>query len=332
MAVILQNQVADFLLDLIAKGQHDDLLPSQNELRKRFNVSTVTVRKAVERLEREGLIYRKQGKGCFIRKLDEKAHSMRIFLIVPYLANLQGEFVVGLVEAARKNSSHIIFYCYDECPEVLLYELRKIEPKLVIWLAPKLSIHRKVINEVAALPLHLILFNRTIDHPGISSVVGDFAADGEKLGNIIIERGGRKILYLTYSLDTLFAQQRFSGLEAAARKHGASVDIMQCGSLVRLGKWEELAADLKTREFDTVVCSQGDLWNVIFKLLTMLELDTENFWYGSFNHVEVPPELAERTVICNQPVARMAQATIDLARRLQTGGKSEKVVFLSEFE
>ena len=48
---ILQNEVAKYLLGLIEQGDHDDELPSQNELRKLFNCSTVTVRKAIEKLE-----------------------------------------------------------------------------------------------------------------------------------------------------------------------------------------------------------------------------------------------------------------------------------------
>ena len=72
---ILQKEIINHLLTLIEKGQHGDMLPSQNELRRQFNVSTVTVRKALEKLEDIGCIYRHQGKGCFIRRPQPQALS-----------------------------------------------------------------------------------------------------------------------------------------------------------------------------------------------------------------------------------------------------------------
>ena len=49
---ILQNEVINYLLGLIEQSGHDAPLPSQNELRQKFACSTVTVRKALEKLEK----------------------------------------------------------------------------------------------------------------------------------------------------------------------------------------------------------------------------------------------------------------------------------------
>ncbi len=62
-------QLADLLrLEIGERKDRDGIapLPSENQLLKRFNVSRSTVRNALSVLEREGLIYRRKGKGSFI--------------------------------------------------------------------------------------------------------------------------------------------------------------------------------------------------------------------------------------------------------------------------
>ena len=62
------EQVKESLLTLINQpdAKHGDCLPSERELGERFNVSRITIRRAMSELESEGLIYRIQGKGAFI--------------------------------------------------------------------------------------------------------------------------------------------------------------------------------------------------------------------------------------------------------------------------
>jgi GntR family transcriptional regulator len=64
----LYRQVEDFLREEIASGnfKEGDLIPSEQELAKKYGVSQGTVRKAVLNLTDNGLLYRKQGKGTFV--------------------------------------------------------------------------------------------------------------------------------------------------------------------------------------------------------------------------------------------------------------------------
>ncbi|MCC3169044.1 GntR family transcriptional regulator [Streptococcus sanguinis] len=65
MAKAKYEEIADILRDRIAKGVYpvDSLLPTQSELAAEFGASRMTVKKAVEILIIEGLIYSKQGNG-----------------------------------------------------------------------------------------------------------------------------------------------------------------------------------------------------------------------------------------------------------------------------
>ncbi|WP_042703771.1 GntR family transcriptional regulator [Azospirillum sp. B506] len=66
-ATALYRQIADRLRDEIAARlfEPSGRLPTENEIGVRFGVSRVTVRLALDRLEAEGLIERRKGKGTF---------------------------------------------------------------------------------------------------------------------------------------------------------------------------------------------------------------------------------------------------------------------------
>jgi len=69
------EQVSDWIRERIESGAYleDDQLPSENQLGTQFGVSRITVRRALQTLESDGLIYRKQGLGSFVK--DNRLHQ-----------------------------------------------------------------------------------------------------------------------------------------------------------------------------------------------------------------------------------------------------------------
>lgn len=57
------------LKDGIQQGQYKagSILPSENDLRRTYQTTRVTVRQALDKLVQEGLIYKEQGKGSFVK-------------------------------------------------------------------------------------------------------------------------------------------------------------------------------------------------------------------------------------------------------------------------
>jgi len=62
-----------------------DLLPTEEDLEKKFNVSRTTIRNAIGLLENEGLLIRKQGKGTIV-------HAMRTAQKLNYISSLTETF------------------------------------------------------------------------------------------------------------------------------------------------------------------------------------------------------------------------------------------------
>ena len=71
------TQISQWLQTEIEEGtfKPDDKLPSENELAKKFGVSRVTVRRALQSLESASIIYRCQGLGSFVSE-DRAAHNL----------------------------------------------------------------------------------------------------------------------------------------------------------------------------------------------------------------------------------------------------------------
>lgn len=64
------RQLVDIVKKLVGSGKLKQgmKIPSENELKKKYRVSNTTVRKAINELLQEGIIYREQGKGTFLAK------------------------------------------------------------------------------------------------------------------------------------------------------------------------------------------------------------------------------------------------------------------------
>ncbi|HNT34121.1 MAG TPA: GntR family transcriptional regulator [bacterium] len=74
----LYQQVVDALKTEITEGRlkSGELLPSFRQLAEQLMVSLITVKRAYEELERQGIIYRRQGMGTFVSEDGQDRNQM----------------------------------------------------------------------------------------------------------------------------------------------------------------------------------------------------------------------------------------------------------------
>jgi DNA-binding transcriptional MocR family regulator len=65
-AVPVYLQVADIVLERVALGVYQGMLPNEGDLAREFRVSPGSMRKALDLLEAQGVLLRKQGHGTFV--------------------------------------------------------------------------------------------------------------------------------------------------------------------------------------------------------------------------------------------------------------------------
>lgn len=94
-------------------------LPSEKELQKTFNISRITVRRALQTLESEGLIYRKQGLGSFVADYRVRHGLVRLT-----------DFSEDISGAGIEPSSKVLFYAQENASEEVALTLG-IEPNSI---------------------------------------------------------------------------------------------------------------------------------------------------------------------------------------------------------
>jgi GntR family transcriptional regulator len=113
--VPLYQQLKEHLSGTIARDKlrPGDPIPSESQLAVEFGVSRITVRQAMMRLEFEGLIERRQGKGTFVSR-PKLVHRTRL------LKSLEEE-----IEAQGRSAAfHFIAFTETEPPQKIQGELR----------------------------------------------------------------------------------------------------------------------------------------------------------------------------------------------------------------
>ena len=96
------ERVSSWIRDQIETGAllENDQLPSENQLGQRFGVSRITVRRALQTLESEGLIFRRQGLGSFVadNRLHHGLEHLSDFVEDMEAAGLKPESIVLVTE------------------------------------------------------------------------------------------------------------------------------------------------------------------------------------------------------------------------------------------
>jgi GntR family transcriptional regulator len=112
------EQISEILRDRIESGTYgpDDQLPSESQLGQQFEVSRITVRRALHTLESERLIYKRQGLGSFVR-----SRTMQQGLV--HLT----DFVEDMSRAGLTASSRVVHEGAEEAAGVIS-EMLEVDP------------------------------------------------------------------------------------------------------------------------------------------------------------------------------------------------------------
>ena len=161
------------------------------------------------------------------------------------------------------------------------------------------------------------------------------------MGNQLLRRNVRKVLFLSLDMRMMFSKGRCEGLKKAVCGAGGDVTVIDAAEIIGTESTDHLERSyaalsaaagklLAENDFDAVVCAQGEIWNSMRKAVSLSGQNPDRFWFATFNKLEEERIFSPKTVILDQPIARMAEAAVELISRLQAGAQPEHLYFSSE--
>lgn len=230
----LYEVIINYLEKQITDGAYDNKvrLPTEAALAKMFNVSRITARRALEELERKGLIYRRQGSGSFISENSGKSKNEKnifnmfesdtrgdtVSLILPYdiLGGRFSEIVQSAAEVLETHGYHLVLHnsrTDEQSEREILLRLMKTDTGGIIFYPNKDRTNIDLLYQLHLQKFPFVAIDKKITDIPICSVYSDNFKGSYDLTKKLIESGHTKIACFYYMelADVFSIRQRFFG-------------------------------------------------------------------------------------------------------------------------
>lgn len=222
-----------------------ELVPSEGELAKKFSVSKMTTKLALNRLEEEGIVYRLARRGTFmaentiIERLDLMPAESRfkpkpvvvnerkcIAIIVPRMGDYESRIIMATEKVARDCGWELILRTTGNREEEVacLKSLPESGAAGAIYFPNHPGACADFIRYLMLQHYPIVLIDRTVQEIQIDSVSHDYYQGTYDLVSHLIRKGHRHIGYITSSFgEILSRKERYQGYIGALNDHALPV-------------------------------------------------------------------------------------------------------------
>lgn len=340
-AQTLCDQIVTFLVE--ARPEVGTKLGTDDELAERAHCSQSTVKRAMERLQREGWVERKPGLGSVVgprltmqsnarphHKTTADTVRLAVFAMNPQAARnwygytildgidrVAGELSIAVEVIGRQGRIE-----FDE----VLHRLTKSSPDVVAMLMPGEPIHAYVAAECLRLGVPCVGTGTSAEHLGIPGVVEDNRQGARLAVEHLLAHGHRRIGYLQVEHTKPWVFLRRHGWIDALASAGVEPDERWCCWVDRGLSAEEIAARieryLETTGVTGLLCGSWSVERLFRPLVEAGRIEVPEqlsvVYYGHYVDAEDWRQAGEPTSVC-QPQHEMGRQLARMARRLAQG-------------
>lgn len=243
----------------VLRGEYapDQQLPSENALSLKFGVSRITSKHALNKLEENGLIYRIQGKGSFV-KPHVGTNSRKLLLVLPFAgdANL-GNYLSGIQKTLTGTTWQLLSMQNEA---FLQLDQKKLldEYAGIIYYPQNLALELPVLLQLYLAKKPLVLLDKAAIGLGIPSVTSDNNYGGMLAVNHLLKLGYQRIAFLTQTpfwedFNGTVSDRFFGYLNAYRNYCPATQDPLNWTKNLAQLKGSELKAYLKAQQIQALI-------------------------------------------------------------------------------
>lgn len=217
--------VEDHIRQAIRSGKITDKLPGERVLARELGYSYMTIRKAVENLVNEGVLYKVPTKGTFVadqKHNKPKTRNIGYFLDSRIAGGLSSPYYAMIFNAIEKQATaqgYSLIYFTDSEQTDLDKVLRKLDG-VIASCFPRVEM---LVQELKrALPV-VAIDNSPADKTIPSVIVDNFNGEAEAVDHLC-SLGHRRIGFMTGLEDSDVGKNRYEGYRSGLAKNGIDTD------------------------------------------------------------------------------------------------------------
>ncbi len=255
-------------------------IPPERVLAERLELSRVTVRKALDLLEKDQIIERVQGSGTQI-KLRKKGYRGNLDLIA-LVAPAQNPFFAAFIDSFQKEANQhdsLVLFMQNPAEERIEDSLFKLFQKnirnVVIWLE-SLQIDKEKIRRLRGLGMNIVFFDISVPSPYGDCVALDNEDAVDALYKFVKEQGIHKIYYIGWDNHNLSSVREREETYKKLSQNKYHIFHMNWDNKGRLTESIEQFISVCGFKDDTqqaVICGDGELGIALKKALIMQRLE-----------------------------------------------------------
>ena len=241
----LYRAIRDELARELSDGVYrpGDRMPSEAALCERFGASRITVAKAIQELQREGLVTRRPGSGTYVQA-PKVAEKHQFGLLIPQLGSTEiFEPICQGIMRAPLAKSHVLLWGHASgesdadgkvaqqlCQQFIDQRVSGVFFAPLEYTADRDVANRKIVEMLAAAKIPVVLLDRDYEPYPRRSLLDLIGIDNQRAGYVatrhLWDQGARRILFVARRNSASTIVERSAGYRFGQSEMGAEARVL----------------------------------------------------------------------------------------------------------